>query len=302
MSVLATHRRIEHCIKCVTGDGGSSSGLIGAASIWVDHSRTWHYVGKANLFWALWVCRENRNYPAFIVRPDLQRYCTACPLCRREWEADEMPPEEGNGKAGKGQGRGGGHDGAQWQRQGGQGRDHRYQPYGVPYMPLPMALATPPVSQQATEQNTENENHLQLPNETCLAAWPPQSPEADECSSEESEESFQRRVHERAEEAIEAILKQRKELSLVPQQLQQREEEWFQEQAEEAIAWAAANSIPLNERKEDQEEAKEADSAKAGSSAIAAGVQRSDLKKIDIHDTLSTSSGTSGGHCCSWML
>ena len=270
-------------VKCVIGEGGSSSGLIGPVSIWVDHSRTWHYVGKANLFWALWVCRENRNYPAFIVRPDLERYCTACPLCRREWEADEMPPEEGNGKAGKGQGRGGGHDGAQWQRQGGQGRDHRYQPYGVPYMPLPMALAAPRVSQQATEQNTENDNHLQLPNETCLAAWPPQSPEADECSSEESEESFQRRVHERAEEAIEAILKQRKE------------------EAQEAIALAAANSISLDETKEDQEEAKEADSAKAGSSAIAAGVQRSDLKKVDIPDTLSTSSGTSDGHCCSWM-
>ncbi len=268
-------------MNVLTGDGGSSSGLIGAASIWVDHSRTW----------------RNRNYPAFIVRPDLQRYCTACPLCRREWEPDEMPPEgghrgrhrhyKGDGKAGKGQGRGGGHDGAQWQRQGGQGRDHRYQPYGVPYMPLPMALAAPRVSQQATEQNTENENHLQLPNETCLAAWPPQplpqSPEADECSSEESEESFQRRVHERAEEAIEAILKQRKE------------------EAQEAIALAAANSGSLDETKEDQEEAKEADSAKAGSSAIAAGVQRSDLKKVDIPDTLSTSSGTSDGHCCSWM-
>ena len=276
MNVLATHKRIEHCIKSVTGDGGSSSGLIGAVSIWVEHSRTWHYVDQADLFWALWGCRENRNYPAFIVRPDLERYSTACPLCRREWETH-------NGKAGKSQGRGGGHDGVQWQRHGGQGRDHRYQPYGVPHMPLPIALAGPRVSQQATEQNTVNDNHLQLPNETCLAAWRPQSPEADECSSEESEESFQRRVHERAEEAIEAILKQRKE------------------EAQEAMALAAANSISLDERKEDQEEAKEADSAKAGSSATVAGVQRSGLKKVDIPDMLSTSNGASNGHCCSWM-
>ncbi len=210
-------------VKCVIGEGGSSSGLIGPVSIWVDHSRTWHYVSKGNLFWALWVCRENRNYPAFIVRPDLEPYCTACPLCKRDWESDEMPPEgghrgrhqhyKGNGKAGKGQGRGGGHGGAQWQGQGGHWRDHRYHPYGASYAPLPTAQVV-----QATEQNKQNED--QLPNEAWMVAWPPQPPSFADEELNNFEEWFKQQ--------------QQDGLLQVAPEAEQAEQDWSEEDAE---AW-----------------------------------------------------------------
>jgi len=310
---MSVFRRVE----CVTGEGGSSSGLIGPASIWVAHSRTWHSVGKANLFWALWVCRQNRNYPAFIVRPDLDQYCLACPLCRREWVAEEMPPEGGQrsghwhqdqwqrAKGDKGQGRGrerqpegGGHGGTQWEGHGGQWRDHRYHPYGAPYTSLP------------TARNKQNDDQLQQPDEASMGAWPPQPPPL-------SDEELKN---------VEEWCKQKSQDGLLqtPPEPEEVEEDWSEKDAEawleSAAACAAATGTMLNGlktiagRKDDhcghereeggRSEAERAspshdsswgnewpgDSTEAASLAMGAGVQLTTAPAV----------ATRGDHCCDW--